>query len=88
MKTYYLTMINNYKFIVHQETAKLQVTQAEEGSISDLVAIFKARDNFKYWENLENFKTKVNSVVYINPSFKQGAYAEKVNNFLWESEAI
>ncbi len=80
-ETYYLTIID-YKFIIHKEKSSLQVTQQNEGQISDLVAIFKAGDNGKYWSKFDDFSEKIQDVLYINPAFKQGVYAEKINNFL------
>ena len=80
--TYYLTMIDDWKFIIHKETSLLSVTQEHEGEISNLVAIFKATDNWKHWTKFDEFNEKIDSVIYINPSFQQGIYVDKINNFL------
>ena len=56
MKTYYLLLIDNYKFIIHKQISNLSVTQDHEGSITDIVAIFKARDNSKHWTKIDDFK--------------------------------
>ena len=83
MKTYYLLMIDNYKFIIHKQISNLSVTQDHEGSITDIVAIFTARDNSKYWTKIEDFKENIEEVVFTNYLFtQQGSYKTKINNFL------
>lgn len=83
MKTYYLLMIDSFKFVIHAQSSSLQVTQQNEGGITNIVAIFKANDNFKYWEKMELFNQKIKEVMFTNPSFtEQGSYQDKINNFL------
>ena len=82
MKTYYLLMIDNFKFIVHDASSSLQVTQQEEGSITNIVAIFKATSTCNHWKKIDDFNEVINEVIYINPTFTQGAYKNKINNFL------
>ena len=83
MQTYYLIMIDNFKFIVHKENSQLSVTQEHEGKISNIVAIFKADNNSKYWAKMENFKENIIEIIYKNSSFtEQGSYKNKINNFL------
>tara|TARA_Y100001938_G_scaffold124767_1_gene175089 strand:+ start:237 stop:497 length:261 start_codon:yes stop_codon:yes gene_type:complete len=82
METYYLLLIDNYKFIISKETASLQVTQQNEGQISNIVAIFKAKRNFCYWEKMEYFDQEITEIIYKNKAFTEGSYANKINNFL------
>tara|TARA_R100001594_G_scaffold145293_1_gene195298 strand:+ start:368 stop:628 length:261 start_codon:yes stop_codon:yes gene_type:complete len=82
METYYLLLIDNYKFIISKENSSLQVTQQNEGQISNIVAIFKGQNNFKYWEKMENFNEKITEIIYKNKAFTEGSYANKINNFL------
>ena len=83
MKTYYLVMIDSYKFNIHKQSAQLQVTQQHEGSITNIVAIFKANNNFKYWCKMNDFKENIKEVIFKNTLFtEQGSYKNKINNFL------
>ena len=83
MQTYYLLMIDSYKFIVHNQNSSLQVTQQNEGGVTNIVAIFKAHDNWRYWDKMEDFKQDIKEVIFINPSFtEQGSYKNEINNFL------
>ena len=82
MKTYYLLMIDDFKFIVHEANSSLQATQQHEGSITNIVAIFKATSISKYWEKIEEFHEVIEEVIYKNPAFTEGAYKNKINNFL------
>ena len=89
MQTYYLLMIDSFKFVIHKQSSNLQVTQQNEGGITNIVAIFKASDNFRHWVSMENFQVdkklygKIKEVLFKNPSFtEQGSYQDKINNFL------
>ena len=83
MKTYYLLMIDSYKFIVHKQDSNLQVTQQNEGGITNIVAIFKATEIWKYWNKMEDFHETIGEIIYKNPSFtEQGSYQNEINNFL------
>ena len=83
METYYLTMISSYKFVIHKQSSSMQVTQQNEGNITNIVAIFKAGDNFKHYENLEDFNETIKEVIFKNYLFTEhGSYKEKINNFL------
>ena len=83
MQTYYLLMIDSFKFVVHKQSSSLQVTQHNEGGVTNIVAIFKAHDNCKYWEKMEKFNEKIKEIIFTNPSFTElGSYQVKINNFL------
>ena len=83
MKTYYLLMIDSFKFVVHKQDSNLQVTQQHEGGITNIVAIFRANDSCKYWEKMEDFKENITETIFKNPSFTdQGTYQNEINNFL------
>ena len=83
MQTYYLLMIDAFKFVVHKQSSNLQVTQQNEGGITNIVAIFRARDNWMHWEKMENFNEDIKEVIFTNPSFtEQGSYKDEINNFL------
>ena len=83
METYYLLMIDSFKFVIHKQSSNLQVTQQNEGGITNIVAIFRSPDNCKYWEKMENFKGDIKDVIFKNPSFTdQGSYKNEINNFL------
>ena len=84
MSTYYLLMIDGYKFVVHKQGSSLQVTQQNNGgSVSDIVAIFKANDSWKYYEDMEDFNEDIKEIIFKNHLFtEQGSYKEKINNFL------
>ena len=83
MQTYYLLMIDSFKLVVHTQSSSLQVTQQNEGGVTNIVAIFKALDNWKYWDKMENFNGEIKEVIFKNPSFtEQGSYQDKINNFL------
>ena len=76
-------MIDSFKFVVHKQSSSLQVTQQNEGGVTNIVAIFKAHDNWKYWEEMEKFDEKIKEVIFTNPSFtEQGSYKDVINNFL------
>lgn len=83
MQTYYLMMIDNFKFIVHNQNSVLQVTQQNEGSITNIIAIFKASNSFKHWDKMENFKCEIKEILFVNNAFgTDSPYSEKINKFL------
>ena len=83
MKTYYLLMIDSFKFVVHKQSSNLQVTQQNEGGITNIVAIFRSLDNCKYWEKMEDFHETIGEVIFKNRFFTdQGSYQNEINNFL------
>jgi len=88
MSIYYLLMIDGYKFVVHKQSSLLQVTQQNiGGSISNIVAIFKANDSWKHYENMEDFNEDIKEIVFENYLFtEQGSYKEIINNFLTQNK--